>query len=371
VIPPERIELAGYLSRWLEYQRVRGTRARTLEAYGGYIRREIVPLVGGIEVAVLRPHHVRTVLLRMQKRGLSPATIAQVPSVLGSALRQAVADGIITANPVAAVKRPKMQRREPHWPTSAQLAALLRASRGTVWEVPILLAIVTGARRSEILGISWSDVDMEEGTITIRRGGQPVRGADRSGTIAFTPLKTRRARRRIQLLPFSLKRLRLHRREQLKRRTAMGSWWRDPCDERGNPLAMVCDRGDGLPPYPDALTRGFKRLARRAGLHPATRLHDVRHAVATELGRRGVHPVIVSAVLGHASPAFTLAVYQHAWQEGPSEAARALEAALGRPHVGNSLAREVAERSDDQAAFAKWQVNVVGRAGLEPAAGGL
>lgn len=63
-------------------------------------------------------------------------------------------------------------------------------------------------------------------------------------------------------------------------------------------------------------------------MHPATRLHDVRHAVATELGRRRVHPVIVSAVLGHASPAFTIAVYQHAWQEGRAEAAAAIEAAL-------------------------------------------
>ncbi|MGQ0671079.1 MAG: tyrosine-type recombinase/integrase [Actinomycetota bacterium] len=69
-------------------------------------------------------------------------------------------------------------------------------------------------------------------------------------------------------------------------------------------------------------------MALKAGFHPDTRLHDVRHAVATELGRRGVHPVIVSAVLGHTSPAFTIAVYQHAWQEGPAEAARALETAL-------------------------------------------
>lgn len=98
---------------------------------------------------------------------------------------------------------------------------------------------------------------------------------------------------------------------------------------------------------------GVKRLAHRAGMHPATRLHDVRHAVATELGRRGVHPVIVSAVLGHASPAFTIAVYQHAWQEGPSEAARALEASLGRPRVGNPLAQESSEPSNDQAAIAK------------------
>src|SRR6266508_4711898 len=83
-------------------------------------------------------------------------------------------------------------------------------------------------------------------------------------------------------------------------------------------------------------------------------LHDVRHAVATELGRRGVQPVIVSAVLGHASPSFTIAVYQHAWVEGPSEAAAALEAALGpfvlRPSVvGNPLAQDAVEASVDPA----------------------
>lgn len=276
---PERIELAAYLGRWLEYQRVRGTRARTLEAYEGYIRREIVPVVGGIELTSLRPNHVRAVLLRMQQRGLSAATIAQVRSVLGSALRQAVADGIIAANPVAAVKRPRMQRKEPHWPTSAQLGALLRASQGTVWEVPILLATVTGARRSEILGLSWSDVDLGEGMICIRRGVQPVRAADSPSTVAFTPLKTRRARRQIQLPPFALKRLRRLRREQLKR-TALGPRWRDPLDEQGKPLAMVCDRGDGLPPYPDAFTRAFKRLARGARMHPA-------HPVARRAPRGG------------------------------------------------------------------------------------
>ncbi len=119
------------------------------------------------------------------------------------------------------------------------------------------------------------------------------------------------------------------RREQLKRRSALGPRWRDPVDELGRSVALVCDRGDGFFVYPDSFTSAFKRLARQAGMHPDTRLHDVRHAVATELGRRGVQPVIVSAVLGHASPSFTIAVYQHAWQEGPSEAAAALEASLG------------------------------------------
>jgi len=192
----------------------------------------------------------------------------------------------------------------------------------------MLLAAVTGARRSEILGISWDDVDLKEGTISIRRGVQPVRQAHRTHTAAFTPLKTKRSRRVVQLPPFAIERIRRHRREQLGRRIALGPGWHDPLDELGRPVALVCDRGDGFFLYPDSFSSAFKRLARQAGMHPSTRLHDVRHAVATELGRRGVHPVIVSAVLGHASPAFTVAVYQHAWQEGPAEAAAALEAAL-------------------------------------------
>jgi integrase len=325
---PERIALGAYLGRWLEYQRARGVRSRTLHGYEGYIRREILPSIGGLELGKIRPGHVRAVLTGMQRRGLASATIAQVRSVLGSALRQAVEDGLIPANPVTAVKRPRVRRAELHWPTSTQIGALLQASQGTVWEVPILLAAVTGARRSEVLGISWENVDLKTGTILIRRGVQPVREAGRTGTAAFTPLKTKRSRRVGQLPPFALERIRRHRRGQLKRRIGLGRGWHDPLDEEGRPVALVCERGDGSFLYPDSFSSAFKRLAHRAGLHPSTRLHDVRHAVATELGRQGVHPVIVSAVLGHASPAFTIAVYQHAWQEGPAEAAEALEAAL-------------------------------------------
>ncbi|MGQ0671080.1 MAG: Arm DNA-binding domain-containing protein [Actinomycetota bacterium] len=241
---PERIGLGDYLHRWLEFQRTRGIRARTLDGYEGYIRREIVPVTGGLEVGKVRSGHVRAVLARMQQRGLSAATIAQVRSVLGSALRQAVADGLIAANPVAAVKRPRVQRPEVHWPTSARLGALLEAALDTVWEVPILLAVVTGARRAEVLGISWEDVDLEAGTISIRRGVQPVRHRD-GRTVEFTALKTKRSRRIVQLPAFALERIRRHRREQLKRRTALGPRWRDPLDELGRPVALVCDRGDG------------------------------------------------------------------------------------------------------------------------------
>jgi len=81
---PPRIALAAHLSRWIDYQRTRGIRPRTLYGYEGYIR----PVIGGLEVAELRPSHVRAVLTRMQHRGLAAATIGQVRGILGSALRQ-------------------------------------------------------------------------------------------------------------------------------------------------------------------------------------------------------------------------------------------------------------------------------------------
>ena len=266
---PERVRLAEYLRRWIDYQRARGIRSRTLEGYEGYIRREIVPVIGGLELAKLRPGHIRAVLARVQQRGLSAATVAQVRSVLGSALRQAVAEGLIAANPVASVKRPRLQRREVHWPTSVQLGALLETSLGSTWEVPILLATVTGARRAEVLGISWEDVDLEAGTISIRRGVQAVPHPE-GRTVEFTALKTKRSRRVVQLPLFALERIRRHRREQLRRRTALGATWRDPLDRVGRPVSLVCERGDGFFIYPDSFTSAFKRLALLAGLHPDT-----------------------------------------------------------------------------------------------------
>ncbi len=219
-----------------------------------------------------------------------------------------------------------------------------------MWEIPILLAAVTGACRSETLGLAWEDVDLKVGIIDIRCGVQRAADSAAPDGLVFTPLKTKRARRQVQLPAFALERLRQHRREQIERRTTQGAEWRDPLDEAGDRVVVVCDRGDGFLVHPDSFAHAFKRLAREAGLHPATRLHDVRHAVATELGRRGVHAVIVSAVLGHASPAFTLAVYQHVWQEGSSEAAHAIEQAFqpSATGVGNPLAqgekRAVGER---------------------------
>jgi integrase len=103
------------LNRWIDYRRARGIRARTLESYSGYIRREIAPVLGSIELARIKPGHVRWLLSLMKKKGLSAATITEARGVLRSALRQAVEEGLIPVNPVSAVKGPKVRRPELHW----------------------------------------------------------------------------------------------------------------------------------------------------------------------------------------------------------------------------------------------------------------
>jgi hypothetical protein len=105
----------------------------------------------------------------------------------------------------------------------------------------------------------------------------------------------------IQLPAFALERIRTHRQSSLSGERSSGARWRDPLDDEGVQVTLVCERGDGSFIHPDSFTHAFKRFGSKARLHPSTRLHDVRHAVATELGRQGVHGVIVSAVLGHAS----------------------------------------------------------------------
>jgi integrase len=230
-------------------------------------------------------------------------------------MRQALQDGLIESNPVSAVARPKPEQPPGRVPDAAQVRAFLVATAGSEWEIPMLLAATTGARRSEVLALRWSDVSLD-GRVTIRRGLHRLP----SGELGFLDPKSDTARRTVPLLPVVAQRLRAWRTEQVARRLALADEWRD--------LDLVCERGDGLPLDPDAMTKAFKRLAHRAGLDPSTTLHGLRHAFCTELGRRNVHPKIVSTLAGHSDPAFTMRVYQHAWSEGADEAAAALSEAL-------------------------------------------
>ena len=312
---PEQVTLRAFSERWMEHMESR-IRPRTAYSYRQLLRDHLLPAMGDLRLDRIRPAHVQHALDQIAAAGLAPRTVVKARGVLGGLMRSAQAWGLVVANPVQAVRPPKPERPQLDVPTADQLMELVSVARGTTWEAPMLLAVATGARRSEVLGARWADVDLETNKLRITRGLQRV-----NGELVFTEPKTDRARREIGLPHFAIEPLRQLRAAQVARRLALGPAWVDH--------DLVCDRGDGEPIHPDSFTHAFKKLAAKVGMPPGARLHDTRHGVATALLTQGLHPAITSASLGHASPAFTMSCYQHVLDGMGAQAAAALDAALG------------------------------------------
>jgi integrase len=166
-----------------------------------------------------------------------------------------------------------------------------------------------------LLAVKWSGVDLDAGRLRIT---ETV--LETPDGLTFGPPKTKSAVRTVPLPPFAVDVLRRHKRAQVERRLRMGAESAD--------LDLLVERGDGRPVSPASYTRAFLRLAEKTGFD-GVRLHDLRHAVATELARSGASPLATSRMLGHASVAFTQSVYQHADDEMVDLAAARLAEALG------------------------------------------
>lgn len=316
---PKNMTLREYCEKWLDHQRSR-IRPRTWERYSSILGMHVMPEIGAVRLAKLRPAHIQSVLDRVVSSGRSHQTALHVYRVLSNALHQAVRWQLLGANPAAPVQPPRPERLDLAVPKPEELLLLVEAAKGTKWEIPVLVAATTGARRSEVLGIRWADMDLEAGRLRIVQSLQKVPDGAGGEALRFAGVKTQRARREVALPGFAVGRLQRHKADQAKRRLELGPEWQD--------LDLVCDRGDGGPIDPGNLTHGFKAVVKRAGLSPKMRLHDVRHGVATALLGEGVHPAIASALLGHASPAFTMSRYQHMLDQMTVQAAAALDRAF-------------------------------------------
>lgn len=184
---------------------------------------------------------------------------------------------------------------------------------------------MTGMRRSEVLALSWRQVDLDSGVVRVVRSlhlrPKDLRRSSDDSRFYFEEPKTESGRRAIRLAPSLTSALRRHRIEQAQRRLLSGNDWND--------LDLVCDDGKGGPVDPDAFGAAFKRLAHLAGLPPKARLHDLRHACAILLRLEGVPIVAVAEMLGHSSASFTISTYEHVVDEMQTAAVDALERRLG------------------------------------------
>lgn len=315
---PTRETVREFLERWLRDVVQPSVRPNTYLAYRNVVHRHIIPEIGALRLQKLAPAHVQAMLARRREAGLSPRMVQMCYETLRTALNRAVKWGLLPRNPCDAVERPKGDRRAMRPLTDEQARRLLAVARQDRLHALFLLALTTGLRLGELLGLTWNDVDLRTGRLRVRHqlqytGGKPT----------LVPPKSARGRRSVVLPPPAVEALRQHRRRQAEERLRAGEAWQDWglvfCTEIGTPLHPSNVRN-----------RVFRRLLEEAGL-PRVRFHDLRHTCATLALQAGVHPKVVQEMLGHATIAVTLDTYSHVLPSLQEEAAARLHRILFQP----------------------------------------
>jgi integrase len=312
------ITLNEFLDRWLTNAARPKLRDKSYRSYEGLLRRYIRPALGERILSTITPLDVQATCQQLVDRGLSSRTVRYAHTVLRSALRQAIRWRLMLQDPTDGAQLPRLGRREMHVLNAEQARSFLEAALKTHYGPVFAVALTTGMRPSEYLGLKWQDVDWDRGTVGVVRTLEKVKGGWR-----FADTKRDRSRRVIKLQEWVLEKLKgLH---AGRRRSKY---------DMPEAADLVFTTPEGRPIYSDKLAQRFKAILREAGL-PAMRLYDLRHTAATLALSAGVPPKVVAEQLGHASAAFTLDVYSHLLPHMQDEAAMKVEQVL----VGLGLVR--------------------------------
>jgi len=320
-VEPSRMLLSEWLvAHWLPVHKTRVKRT-TYRAYRSAIVHHVNPRLGGVAIGKLTAQMLNGLYQRLLadgrcdgEGGLAPATVANIHVVLRKALADAEDAGLIPRNPALKAKppRPKSQGGELRYWTPGELREFLDLVEGHRLEAAFHLLSMTGARRGEVAGLRWVDVDLDGARITIR---QALLNGD--GEVYVSSPKSYRGRT-VDLDQATVDKLREHRDRQLLEKVATRRW-----EDSG----FVFTREDGSALNPATLTRAFRWIVDRSDL-PRIRLHDLRHTHASIAVKAGVPIGVVSERLGHASPEFTLHRYSHVMPGMQREAADTIATAV-------------------------------------------
>jgi integrase len=325
-VEPSRMTVAEFLEQWLETYANSNVTPRTYERYQEIVRLHLIPALGSSLLTKLTPLQIQTHYAKSlqagrkdgKKGGLSPTTVLQHHRVLHKALECAVLWQIIGRNVADAVQPPRRVRREMQTLDAEQVRKLLQEAEKSEHYSLIYVAVNTGLRMGELLGLKWEDLDFAECTAQIRRSMQRIAG----GGMVASDTKTHRSRRSVSLQPTVMEVLKTHKVNQARERLLAGEAYVNNALVFATPL--------GAPVDPSNLSKAFRRLLKSARL-PRVRFHDLRHTHASLMLKAGVHPKIVSERLGHSAIGITLDTYSHVLPNLQKEAARKLDEQLFGP----------------------------------------
>jgi len=324
-----KMTLGEYLDYWLENYARHNLRATTLRMYTNAIRLHIKPALGNIPLQKLTAARLQSFYSERLRAGrtdgrgsqLAAKTVKDFHVILHKSLQQAVRWQLVGRNVTDTVDPPHVSRAEMRIWDHETVRQFLTYSEHDHYSPLWLVAIMTGLRRGELLGLKWDDIDLERGTLAVRRNLVEI-----GSTLYWQEPKTAKGRRVVDLPQVCIVALKAHRTKQLERRLQLGPAWQD--------TGLVFTTRRGNPITPRNMVRRFKRLIELAGV-PEIRFHDLRHTSASLMLASGIHPKIVSERLGHSTISITLDVYSHVLPTMQRDAADRLQAALFPPDGQN------------------------------------
>lgn len=305
-VVPRTETVTTWMTRWFDTLDAQ-VKPSTADFYRRFGKRYVIPKLGAMPLQMLDAQHLNQMYAEMLRTGrsvghggLSVATVRHVHVVIGKALDAAVKAGRIKANPARSASPPSLRSAEkPEMRTwsATEVARFLDLEAGSRYESPFAFLAFTGCRRGEALGLTWNDVDLRNGQVSIRRTITVV-----NGSIHRSASTKSGKGRSIRLQPDLVSVLKSWRKRQLVERLAFGAGYSDE--------DLVFCQADGRPYHPNHFSREFDRRLKRHGM-PIIRLHDLRHSYATMALAAGVPAKVVADRLGHGSVMITLDLYSH------------------------------------------------------------
>lgn len=310
------VETVGaFLTRWLEDVKRSNVSPGTYITYEGIIRKHLNPALGATRLPRLTAPQVQKMLGDLGRAGLAPSTINTIHVVLHGALKQAMRWDLVPRNVAALVSPPRIERSQARYFNEAQARTFLAAVNGHALEALFVLAITSGMREGELLGLRWADVDLGRRTVRV---AQALR-RDYVGRALGDP-KSDSSRRQIGIPEVAVTSLRQHRARQAEIRLAAPDWTDND---------LVFPARTGRPYKPQTLReRQFYPLLEAAGL-PRIWFHDLRDTFATLNLAQGTGLKVISEMLGHSGIGVTADRYLHVSEEMQRQAADRLDGLFG------------------------------------------
>lgn len=313
---PSKLTVSAWLNLWLtDY--LGNVKSGTVADYTKHVNNHIIPAIGAVKLSTLPPAAMQQLYNDLRDKGLSAKTIKNLHGALHRALETAVKLNYLRTNPTQACVLPRIEKTEIYPLDTEEMSLFLRAIKDHHQEKLFRVALFTGMRSGELLGLTWDCVQFDTGTINVCKQLAPPR--QKGEVYKFGPLKNDKPRT-ITPAPSVMYLLKDHKKKQLEQRLLLGKAWGEPSFEN---LVFTNDKGIHL--TQSGVWKMLQKILKEAEIEQR-RFHDLRHTYAVNALRSGDDVKTVQENLGHHTAAFTLDVYGHVTTEMKKASADRMEA---------------------------------------------